>query len=324
MRWVGFRNTELQAVVSSKTWQISHEAALIVDSPHSSTHSNLTVVIATLGGPTLQATVNALNRGTIVPDEILVCIPHQEAGGVLGVAASNVTVLPTRCRGQVAQRIEGFKQARSQFVMQLDDDMQVDERCLERLISILRESTSIAVAPTLIDVATNEPVYRPVSRPGYVRSFYYWIMNGREGYRGGAIQKSGSPIGFVPPFGSDKQHEVEWLAGGCVMFHRNDLVLENYFPFSGKAYCEDVIHSHLLRRNGVRLLVDSQAYCGLEVIQPFDKGFLAFMRETRNDFVARKYFMHLSGRPLSRMYIFYGIFVFRYVLTRLARVVGRA
>ena len=324
MRWVSFCNTELQAVVSSKTWHISHEAALIVDSPHSSTHSNLTVVIATLGGPTLQATVNALNRGSVVPDEILVCIPHQEAGGVLGITASNVTVLSTDCRGQVAQRVEGFKQARTQFVMQLDDDMQVGERCLERLIGVLMDSASIAVAPVLIDVITNKPVHEPVNRPGCVRKFYYWIMNGKDGYRGGAIQKSGSPIGLVPPCGSGEQHEVEWLAGGCVMFHRSDLVLENYFPFSGKAYCEDVIHSYLLRGKGVRLLVDSQAYCGLEVIQPFDKGFLAFMRETRNDFVARRYFMHLSGRPLSRMYIFYGIFVFRYVLTRLARVVGRA
>jgi hypothetical protein len=73
----------------------------------------------------------------------------------------------------------------------------------------------------------------------------------------------------------------------------------------------------------VRLLVDAQAQCGLDVVQPFEKGFLAFMREIRNDFAARKYFMRLSGRPLSRMYLFYGLFVCRYVLAWFGRSFSR-
>jgi hypothetical protein len=280
-------------------------------------------VIATLGGPTLRATVESLNCGSVVPEEILVCIPQQEAGAVVLGDWANVIVLPTIIRGQVAQRIEGFKRAKNPFVMQIDDDMLVDERCLECLIGVLQKAASVAVAPTLINVATNEPIYKPVKKSKCLGKLYYWVMNGQDGYREGAIQKSGSPIGLAPPEGSDKQYEVEWLAGGCVMFHRKDLVLENYFPFSGKAYCEDVIHSHLLRCKGVRLLVDARAHCGLEILQPFEKNFLAFTREIRNDFVARKYFMRLSGRPLPRMYLFYGLFILRYLLALLSRSLSR-
>ena len=43
----------------------------------------LTVVIPTLGGDSLFKTIELINSGTIVPEEILVCIPKEEAYRVL-------------------------------------------------------------------------------------------------------------------------------------------------------------------------------------------------------------------------------------------------
>jgi hypothetical protein len=38
-----------------------------------------------------------------------------------------------------------------------------------------------------------------------------------------------------------------------VICHREDLVTENYYPFAGKAFCEDLVHSVLWQKQGTRL-----------------------------------------------------------------------
>lgn len=279
----------------------------------------VSVVIATLGGPTLGKTIETLNRGSIVPAEILICIPAGEASRVTGLSFSNVRVLTTSCRGQVAQRIEGFRRARHDFVVQLDDDTLVDEKCLQYLLDILAKFHDVAVAPALVNFDTGESVYKLRKEAGYVRKIYHWLMNGTDGYLEGRIEKSGSPIGIVPDEGVREHYEVEWLAGGCVMHRKKNLILENYFPFVGKAYCEDLIHSHLLTQKGVRLMVVSRARCGFEVQSAFDREFPGFLRETLEELVARKYFMRLSGRGLARMYLFYVLVVVAYMVKTLAK-----
>lgn len=285
--------------------------------------SGISVVIATLGGPTLKGTVEKLNRGSIVPAEILICLPIAEASRGLDFSFPNVTILQSGCRGQVPQRIEGFRRATSDFVLQLDDDMWVDRRCLEFLLETVRELPDVAVAPALVNSGTGDSVYRVSHRGGAFRTAYHWLLNGKDGYREGCILRSGFPVGVVPDDNARSPSQVEWLAGGCVMHRRANLVLENYFPFGGKAHCEDIIHSHILTRRGVRLLVDPRARCSLEVASPFDKGLGAFARDTYNDFHARRYFMRLSKRPLWRMYLYYVLIVFRYTYLALAKMTGR-
>ena len=42
-------------------------------------------------------------------------------------------------------------------------------------------------------------------------------------------------------------YNVEWLPGGCILFRKEDLIEKNFYPYKGKAYCEDILHSILLR-----------------------------------------------------------------------------
>jgi hypothetical protein len=293
----------------------------MLDNKYSETRDGqaVSIVIATLGGAMLPGTIAGLNRGTVVPAEILVCVPEREASGMPPLMFDNVRVVPTSCRGQVAQRAVGFQEAKHAFVMQLDDDMFVDPQCLERLLAVLVQSPDCAVAPALINVATGESVYKkPVSGP-LVGAIYYWLMNGRRGYREGEIERSGSPVGVDPARHGRLQYEVEWLAGGCVLHRKENLVLENFYPFPGKAFCEDIIHSFWLRQRKIRLLVVPQARCGLELVSPADSGWRAFWKEIRGDFQARSYFMDLSARKKGRMYIFYALRICRYIYKRIVR-----
>jgi hypothetical protein len=74
----------------------------------------VTVVIVTLGGESLGDTVRAVNSGSLVPAEVLVCIPRTRRDTVDWLASrwSNLEIIPTIAAGQVLQRIEGFKRAR--------------------------------------------------------------------------------------------------------------------------------------------------------------------------------------------------------------------
>jgi hypothetical protein len=279
----------------------------------------VSVVIATLGGETLRGTIVGLNSGTVVPAEILVCVPEREASGMAPLLFDNVRIVPTPFRGQVAQRAAGFQEAKYAFVMQLDDDMFVDARCLERLLAVLAQSRDCAVAPSLVNVATGESVYKKPRSGAVVGAIYYWLMNGRKGYREGEIEKSGSPVGVDPAAHGREQYEVEWLAGGCVLHRRGNLVLENFYPFAGKAFCEDIIHSFLLRQRKIRLIIVPQARCGLELVAASSSGWRAFWKEIRGDFQARSYYMRLSGRKRARMYVFYALRVCRYIYKRMVR-----
>ena len=43
------------------------------------------------------------------------------------------------------------------------------------------------------------------------------------------------------------------MPGGCILFRRNELIKKNFYPYEGKAYCEDILHSILLREKKINL-----------------------------------------------------------------------
>lgn len=285
-------------------------------------HCPVTVVIATLGGDSLKETIEALNRGTVVPDEILVCIPVNEAPRVKDYFCPNVKVIVTDCRGQVAQRAVGFHSASHNVVMQLDDDIFVDKYCIEHLLETLRTyGPKVAVAPALMNLSTGKSVYKKPEKNKFLQQIYYWLVNGAEGYQPGKIDKAGSSIGIDPEGEDKKLFDVEWLAGGCVMHYRDNLVLENFYPFTGKAYFEDVIHSYHLRNKGISLKVDSRARCWLESASTSSYGPTEFFRHIMPDYRARKYVMRLYSRSSSRIYLYYFISYLSYVYKRIASLI---
>lgn len=274
----------------------------------------MTVVIATLGGDSLKDTIEALNQGSIVPSEILVCIPANEAHKVQNLSYRNVKVLVTDCRGQVAQRAIGFRNASHDVVMQLDGDILVDKHCIEHLLKTLRMlGTKVAVAPSLMRLSTGESAHKEPERNKILLKVYYWLMNGSAGYQPGRIDKSGSAVGIDPKNAHNESFDVECLAGGCVMHYRKNLVLDNFYPFEGKAYYEDVIHSYYLKSKGVSLKVISGARCWLEPIPSSNYGHIEYLKYLVSDYRARKYTMRLYSRRSLRIYLFYLVSYLSYV-----------
>ena len=283
---------------------------------NSSETVDVSVVIPSLGGPSLTETINSLNAGSVLPYEILICIPD---GYSLKITAwpSNVKVLFCPVKGQVAQRNYGFSHAKSAYVMQLDDDMILSFDCLKNLFStIIDRNDPVAVAPLLVNKKNNQESCAEKQAISLGKRIYYWLANGHRGYQPGQIMLSGFALSpsrhEKKQIGKNATLTVGWLSGGCILHKKTNLVLENYYPFKGKAYCEDLIHSHLMKKNGVGLLVNLKAECKTEFFLIFQDSFKNFIQNIKRDFEARRYALKLSGRLNWRFYLIYFIFFASY------------
>ena len=274
----------------------------------------LSVVIPTLGGECLKETIEQLNRGSVVPAEILVCIPEREAPRTAGLDMPNVKVIVTKCRGQVPQRAIGFQSAAYDLVMQLDDDIHVEPDAVASMHRSLTESgPRAAVAANLI--GTSAAPFAGMNRK--MMRLFYFLVNGRDGYRTGTVSKAGTEISVTADDAGAGAIDVEWMPGGCVMHWRENLIKDNFFPYPGKAYCEDLLHSHLLAEKGISLKLDLGARCFFNSFPTASFGPVEFIRNLRGDYRARKYFVALSSRSLVRMHLYYACVVSNFIIKKL-------
>ncbi len=274
------------------------------------------MIIATLGSDSLFQTIETLKSGTVVPTEILVCVPVENVSKVLHLEVGTTRIVKTSFRGQVAQRCEGFVRASNPLVLQLDDDLLLDRFCLERLTeTLLSLGPKVAVSPALLDMQTGESVYKKPVKHRAVLGLYYWLMNGSSGYAPGKIDLSGSSVGVDPSVSGARLYDVEWLAGGCVLHRRENLVIENFWPLVGKAYYEDIVHSSILAANGFRLVIDSSARCSLELFNQASFSPSDFFRNLYGDYLGRRYFMRRFSRQSLRIYLYYSGRVLSYLFS---------
>lgn len=266
--------------------------------------SNLSVVIASIGGDVLIRTIDALNSGSIVPDEIILVVPRSFASNIPAISSENFRYQLVDFKGQVAQRAYGFTLVKSDYVMQLDDDIQLDHTCVERLITGLKKlGTGHSVGPSIFYANTNESIYSMnngikaeiLNLKAFLLSGVPWGTK-----RMGKISKIGSGFGYDPESTSAELNRTEWIAGGCTLHHKSSLIFKNYFPYAGKAYGEDLLHSVELTNSGVKLFNVKSAVCFIE--KP------VLNRETyslRADYKVRLYLNELRSVGKFRVHIWY-------------------
>ncbi len=274
---------------------------------------DISIVIATLGGEELKDAVLTANRGTTVPREILICLPPN-APELDFPGIENVRVLRATARGQVAQRLFGFQNARCPLVLQMDDDVQLETRCLETLARAMMEKGHRAsVGPSLHIRSTGKYAYSPPDLKSRASRRMYRILNGSRGFVSGRISLSG--FNFAIIHGADDLQRVDWLPGGCLMHWRENLVKENYYPFEGKAYAEDLFHSYALTSAGLSL------YQSKNAVADFDwstVGLAGRRQHLPGEMRAMFRFSKTAGKNRARLIVYYAI-VYLDLMYQLAR-----
>lgn len=248
----------------------------------------VSVVIATLGEPTLHSTVASINSGEHRPAEILICVPEDAWGDRPGWEAPNVRVVSLPFRGQVRQRAAGFMAATQPYVLQLDADLILPEGTLAALVAELDDlGPRAAVAPVYVTADGRANSEFPAGARGFVLSLANSILHGAPWglKRMGAVSRSGQSFGVDPNRMTEARLAVQWLPGGCVLHRRENLVTHDFFPFPGKAYAEDLVHSRLLQDRDISLWVTRQAQCIVEKAEE-SHALPALARKYRADFYA--------------------------------------
>jgi GT2 family glycosyltransferase len=285
--------------------------------------NDVSVVIATLGGDFLYNTIEKMNEGTIVPEEILICIPIEYSERVKGLNFSNVEIIKTVCKGQVAQRAVGFSMAKSSFVLQMDDDIYLRKNCLEELLKVVQSCGKIAVGPKLYDRQSGE--YHSFLLPSgqklsLFERLFYFVINGKNGFEPGKIGKSGINIGLPEIPGT--WENIDWLSGGCVMHRKENLILANYYPVKGKAYAEDLFHSNLLRINGIKLIRTGNASCDVD-FSSSKSSFLGFFKGNFNHLIPMRIFVKSINGSQVRLHLFVVMNILRICYRKLFKFFGR-
>lgn len=264
----------------------------------------LSVVMPTLGGESLAHTISQMNRGKLVPSEILICIPAEDAYKVEKISFSNVRIIKTDCRGQVAQRAIGLQMAQYPVVLQLDDDIYIPEETLRLLLDALQAvGPGNVVGPVYYLDSFNRPSHElRCGVGGFINNLLTVLICGAKWgiERMGTVTNIGTSYGVDDRFcDSNSLFETEWLPGGCLLSYKDDLVLGNFFPLAGKAFCEDLIHSHLRTQKGIRHFVVPSAKCMIEYSQPDDTA-----KSVKAQRQAQRYYVSLIGGSLGRLRVY--------------------
>lgn len=214
---------------------------------------DITIVIPTLGEKTLTKCLNSIESGSTLPKTIFIIIPKEYSKNLINVKIpNNAEIIHTNLKGQVSQKIIGFKNAKTKFIMQLDSDIILSKNTIEHLYNFISINTKkIAVAPLLLpNIDHNQK-----RKYNLVTSLKNYIISGSLNLMPGKITDIGYNTWFSTHDLNHKSIQVEWLPGGCILFNKNALIKNDYYPFKKKAYCEDIVHSLLLTQKNVKLFL---------------------------------------------------------------------
>ena len=105
------------------------------------------------------------------------------------------------------------------------------------------------------------------------------------------------------------------------MHRKENLVLTNFYPLSGKAYSEDLFHSKLLRDNNVILVRSGESKCYVN----FSSSIGGTVYNTATTFIrafqAIKMFVKSINGNIFRLHVAYFFFLIRLFLVKI--MIGR-
>ena len=190
--------------------------------------NDLSCIIPSLGGANINLAISNILEGSYIPSEIIISIPNQKKISFQKYEKYKKKIKFKKIfskKGQVNQRIKAIKYSTKKYIIQLDDDINLKKNCIENLYKAIKENNSEkkVFGPQIIDIRDR--------KMKITKHFCGKISEGGVAY---PLKKC--CINY-------KYNKVEWLPGGCVMSLRKNMITNNYFPYEGKAYFEDLFNS---------------------------------------------------------------------------------
>lgn len=280
------------------------------------TFKDLSIVIASNLKSINYFYINQINKYAAHSIQVILSIPPNfEIIDAYNIGFSkNVSIIKSKFIGQVNQRQYAFQFCKTPFVIQMDDDIEFG---IEKVNYLLLEFKKLPLKSCLAPYLNLEINFYSRNINLLKNIFLYCSFNPKSG----CISGSSFPIPhkITNTSNLNNEEEVSWLPGGILILRKEDIITKNYFPFKGKAYCEDLIHSFYLKKNGVKLYVSKKVFFNTEVQSYRDLDLAGFINLIRHDLVIRNYYRKLIKNKLLPFLIAYSFIVISFFCTKIKR-----
>lgn len=196
----------------------------------------------------LTQTLESFAMQNFQPVEIIIVDASENANTVfyedskIPELKSKLIIYTANQKGAAIQRSEGLKYATSPFILFADDDIILEEGCIEMLWKCLASNELAGASNALV---TNQHY----CVPGRLTNIMYRLMHGEklDSYAGKCI----GPAWNLLPAGNSPiiYNEVEWINTTCSLYKR-DALPDPLFPmqFTGYSLMEDLAMSLIVSR----------------------------------------------------------------------------
>ena len=276
--------------------------------------TDITIIIPSIAKNLTRKWVNKINYFSKKGIKIIISIPaYLDISKTYKIGfCRDISIVKSKSIGQVAQRQFGYKFCKTKFVLLMDDDIDITIKDIKSLLKIYAEMPeNSCLSPYLAIYNHSNENNLLIKKLKYL--FLYSDLNPNAG----SIAKSSFPVPHN--FRNNKNlpflKEVDWLPGGIMLLKKNYLIKENYFNFKGKAYCEDLINSHLLKQNGIKLFITNKINFKTNVKSYRQMSLKEFLIYIYNDLKIRNHYRKIIKNKLSPFLIAYTYLVVVYLVS---------
>ncbi len=218
----------------------------------------LTVVIATLGKKKIDKLLKKLINNSLIK-EILISIPISKNKKFHNYKNKKIIIVKSKFKHQVKQRILCYKKIKTKYTLLLDDDIDFNNNFIFNLLRTkIKKGNNSVIGPIYYNLSNLQKIhsmdinFKNIFKR-VLEKFIFGISFSNK--RMGKISKAGTCYGVDPKYMSEDCIKVDWIPGGCMLLNTKNLINKNYFNKKGKAYCEDLIQSYLLRKKKKTLYI---------------------------------------------------------------------
>tara|TARA_A100000164_G_scaffold290692_1_gene264021 strand:- start:8352 stop:9236 length:885 start_codon:yes stop_codon:yes gene_type:complete len=276
--------------------------------------NKLTIIIPSLLSNLNGRWIKQINRFNQQKINIIISIPpnFEKKNQYINKFNKEILIIRSDEKGQVNQRQYGYKFVKTEYLMHMDDDVFISIKNLKILLNQFENlPRKSSIAPRL--VITNYD-----NKKLFFKKYINLLIYNEPRLKPGTILKSTFQVSHDYPIESNKEIEsVDWIPGAISIIRKENIIKNKYFNFEGKAYCEDLIYSKLLKNNGVKLFLSNKSFFKTEIQQTKDLNIKDFIKFIKNDFKARNYYRKAIKNPLKPFLIAYCILITKYFLTKI-------
>ena len=273
----------------------------------------LTIIIPSLLSNINEGWIEQINSFNKQKINIIISIPPNlsKKNKFLNKFDKEILIVRSDKRGQVNQRQYGYKFVKTYYLMHMDDDVFISIKNLKILLNQFEKlPRKSSLAPRFIIKSNNKEFF--------FKKYINLLIYNNPKPRPGTISKSSFEVSHNFSFDANKTIEsVDWIPGGISLIRKEHIIKKQYFNFKGKAYCEDLIYSNLLKKNGIKLFISNKSFFKTEQKNYKDLKIQEFINFIKRDFIVRNYYRKAIKNSFIPFLIAYFLLITKYFLRKL-------